>query len=239
MCKLLVKTSGLSEGEAREIILKLKKYLEQVPDPKGYVVFSGRKGNFRALVTKNRQGVFKLSSNDAHTLERLLSGKGFPVSEKPVVWIDDAGGGCPIGGVLIGVFEEKTGRFLFREIPVKFFQGKNMREKAFLREIADAAAGLLEELGVSPNSARIQVCSGHLNTLAKERLRELGFEVDMSCPIGDPLQSLIENAHLAYLKEKFGFHAPPNADYRKLNLAAGSWLRQKKERRALAKDTSY
>lgn len=234
-----MKTSGLSLQEAQEIVSLLKKHLEPVSDKSEWVLFSGRKGNFRAVVTKNKQGVFKASSNDAHTLERLLSGKGFPVSEKPVVWIDDAGGGCPIGGVLIGAFDEASKRFLLKEIPVRFFQGKHMRERAFLSEIAHAAVSLLKELGVSPHTTRVQICSGHLNVQAKNRLRELGFEVDMSCPIEDPLQSLIENAHLSYLREKFSFHAPKNADYRKLNLAAGSWLRQRRERRAFAKDTTY
>ena len=51
-----MKLSNLEPLEAHEIIMKLKRYLEEVPPSSEWVVYSGKKGNFRAGVYKNQKG---------------------------------------------------------------------------------------------------------------------------------------------------------------------------------------
>lgn len=229
------KITPLSKEEAERLIERIKPFLETVDDKNLCILYHGKKGNFRLQVYINESGRCRLVANDKHTLDKILEGKGFLKSNKSIVWIDDAGCGCPLGGVLMGVYDEETKTFAWGEVEPKYFQGTMNEKKAYLERVADIVEYLLMQLGITEEKHRIQICSGHVNTEAKNRLRKKGFEVDMECKIKDPLQTLLENQHSKYLYENYGFETE-SYDYRDINLAARKLLRKKKELRKHAKE---
>ena len=226
---ILIKLSGLSLKEANEIIDKLVPQLEEVVEDNEWLLYHGKSGNFNVFIYKNKSGKCKVVHNDEHTLKELLQGKGLLKSKKPVVWIDDAGWGCPLGGVIMGAFDEKSKRFVWGEVDVSYFQGEVKKKRRYLEKVKDVAEALLISLGVERRSHRIQICSGHVNEEAKNGLREIGFEVHMDLKVEDPLQTLLEEKFSEYLEEKYGFNPPKNGDYRDLNLAARRFLRRMKD----------
>lgn len=155
-------------------------------------------------VYRDKQSRCSVVSNDDATLSRILDEGEIELPEGlSVVWVDDAGVGCPIGGILVGAFDEKTGRFVFGDVPVEYFQGGEYEQRGYLLKAAEVSAGLLEKLSVNESEYAVKVCIGFVNSKTREVLAEKGFLVQ-AAKIVDPLQSLLEAEHRKYL-EGLGF----------------------------------
>jgi hypothetical protein len=76
-----------------------------------------------------------------------------------MVKIDDAGWGCLVGGVFIGIYREETGEYACKEIPVDVFQDGNFISKGYYKAACDLTPKLLDAINVSPDEP-IMVCTG-------------------------------------------------------------------------------
>ncbi|MFQ5974733.1 MAG: hypothetical protein ACE5J5_00250 [Candidatus Hydrothermarchaeales archaeon] len=152
---------------------------------------------FNVKIYKNKEGKLTLVTNDEETLQRLLRNERPKKKERTIV-IDDSGVGFPLGGALVGVYDTKTGKILSDEVGVEFFQGEKFEKKLYCAEYAKKAVGLVQRLGADPKDTKIVICTGYINTKAKELLRKKGFQVEVG-EIGEPLQSELEKLHADYI----------------------------------------
>jgi len=65
--------------------------------------------------------------------------------------IDDAGWGCLVGGVLLGIYSKETGEYAYREIPINIFHHGNFTAKAYLKIAYQLTPDLLDALKVPPD----------------------------------------------------------------------------------------
>lgn len=183
--------------------------LPPLVDRSQYVVISVRGDGVRApasfniKVYKSKKG-YRLASNDEYTLKRLLSGKVRKNEFNRIIDIDDSGWGFPLLGVLVGMYDSETRTFKYGEIDVSFFQGEKYSNKEYLEEYARKGVALVEGYKVDKECTLIRICTGYVNTRLKDRLRELGYEVDVA-EIQEPLQSALEKRHMEYVKEKISY----------------------------------
>ncbi len=116
-----------------------------------------------------------------------------------MVKIDDAGWGCLVGGVLLGIYREETGEFDYREIPVEVFQGRSFA----CRQYCDAAYRLTSELLRSINVTHeepIMVCTGEVLAGVRRYLSDHGYNW-LRGKITGGLQERIERTLQEKLKE--------------------------------------
>jgi hypothetical protein len=119
------------------------------------------------------------------------------VALKPgLAQIDDSGIGSPVGGAAIGVFDANTGVFRYKLVGVEYFQDGYKNE--YQDRVAQIVNELFSEMGISGDTYRVEICSGHIFDKTRPWLDKAGYEWK-SVKIIDPLQSLIENAFSDYL----------------------------------------
>jgi hypothetical protein len=220
----------------------LREFLEEVNVPDPWIYFKGRgrsplSPKFNVTIYRNNKGRFKIVSTDDHTLSRILNGQGLASSREERVDVDDAGVGCPVGGVLIGAYHHGSKKFLCQEIKVEFFQSPFFEEKRYLEEACKITMDLLTQLECDPSRTMVYICSGQIHSKSKELLRQKGFEV-LVTEIKQPLQDLLEGSLKEYLKKKFGFEGfydPKKDDPREGFNNATKWLREDPRRMRYAK----
>ncbi|MBN2001101.1 hypothetical protein JW935_26385 [candidate division KSB1 bacterium] len=113
--------------------------------------------------------------------------------------IDDAGWGFPLCGVMVGVSDEKIVKT--ETVPIEYFKkgGKHrFTLKKYLAKYADLAVNLIDEFQATPESHRIEICSGYINQPLREKLRRLGFDVRV-VEIKGLLQERLENFYKKYV----------------------------------------
>jgi hypothetical protein len=188
-----IKALGLPERKENSAycILHVHGDNKRAPQTFNVKVYTGKKG-------------LKLVTNDYHTLMSLLDRKENKKHYDRIIYIDDSGFGMPIGGTLVGLYDSKTKKTYTAEIDVKFYQSPLFEEKRYLDEAADVALHLLDALAPDKTQTLIKICTGFVNLKIKERLRGLGFDVEVA-EIGEPLQSELERQHKHYIQEKFGY----------------------------------
>jgi len=113
------------------------------------------------------------------------------------IQIDDAGWGCPVGGVAIGVYRVETQEFAHQVLPVTLFQPPAFQRRDYLAAAADATRALLAELQ-APDDEPAEVCSGYVLGGVREWLAESGRPWETAKVTG-PLQVLVEAAFLQHL----------------------------------------
>lgn len=118
-------------------------------------------------------------------------------SDKEPIYIDDAGWGFPLLGVMVGVNRGK--RVMTRMVDVQHFQPPNMERKTYLAAFAKEGVALLRELGATPEKHRIEICTGYVNGALRETLREQGWEVKVAAIEGLLQDKLEEEFALAAL----------------------------------------
>lgn len=160
---------------------------------------------FNAKVYSGKKGM-KLVTNDYETLMDLINNKQKNGSYSRIISIDDSGWGFPLNGVLVGAYDTLANSFKFKEIDVKFFQGREFNEKSYLFEYAKKGIEIINEFNPDKNTTLIKICTGYINIELKRELRKIGFNVEVA-KIGEPLQSELERKHKEYIKEKFGYDA--------------------------------
>ena len=107
------------------------------------------------------------------------------------IQIDDAGWGCLLGGVIIGVYREETQRFVYGEVPVRFFQPPLFGQKAYLDKATEVVSGLLVDQMVVQPGEPVQICSGYVFTNVYRWLAEAGLSWS-KVKVEGPLQVLVE-----------------------------------------------
>jgi hypothetical protein len=124
-----------------------------------------------------------------------------PDTNKKLIQIDDAGIGFPLGGIMIGIFD---GRRIWTDIiSVQLFQGTAYETKRYRLEYTKKGIHLINKLKIKPETHRIEICSGWINVLLKERLRSFGFDVRIT-DITGPLQDDLEGLYKRYIAQETG-----------------------------------
>jgi hypothetical protein len=118
-------------------------------------------------------------------------------SDKPMlVQIDDSGIGSPVGGAAIGALDTGTGMFKYKLVEVGYFQDGFKNE--YQDKVVQIVKELFDEMGISKDVYRVEICSGHIFDHVRPWMDEQGYEWK-SVKILDPLQTAIENAFSDYL----------------------------------------
>ncbi|RPI00331.1 MAG: hypothetical protein EHM72_09555 [Calditrichaeota bacterium] len=118
--------------------------------------------------------------------------------------IDDAGWGFPLCGVMVGVSDEE--KVLTDVVPIEYFQregDKQFAGKKYLKKYAELAINLMIKFDATPNTHRVEICSGYVNQPLREKLRNLGYDVRV-VEIKGLLQAELENIFKKYIFETVG-----------------------------------
>ena len=113
--------------------------------------------------------------------------------------IDDAGVGFPLCGVMIGVTNGE--RIWTDTVDVAFFQSPKFEKKLYVNEFAKKGLHLLSK--TSPETHRIEICSGFINTGLRDALRAKGYSVHIT-EIKGLLQDNLERLFKKYVKKETG-----------------------------------
>jgi hypothetical protein len=143
---------------------------------------------------------------DAQVLRRLVEEDyaSFVPPDLKVLRIDDAGWGFPLCGVMVGVSDEKEVRTAV--VPVEYFRHGTQNHfgtKRYLKKYSDLAVQLLEEFRASPETHRIEICTGYVNQPLREQLRGRGYDVRVT-EIKGLLQVELEERYREYVIEEVG-----------------------------------
>ncbi len=198
-----------SEGITQDYLEKLRTLDLPMREPKSSMILHMYGDGIRASSKFNFQvysgkGGLKLVTNDKHTLDRLLRGEIPDTKGKRIISIDDSGWGCPVGGVLCGLYDEETGRFTLREVEVEYFQEQRFHTKEYLDRFKVRALEMVDKVRPSPSETAIRICTGYVNTRAKDALREQQFHLVEVDEIGEPLQSWLEEKNTEYVNKLLG-----------------------------------
>lgn len=163
-------------------------------------------GNDKEVSSKWNIIIYKTGSLvcvDHHTLTNLLNNTmKSPDLSKSLIQIDDSGWGFPIGGVMVGCYI--TGKdfkpyYDSRIVNVSFFQGQMFENKYYLSKYTDEGLNLLDNAGTKPETHRVEICTGYINSELKEELRTRGYSVEVK-EIKGELQNLLEDDFKSYIK---------------------------------------
>ena len=121
-----------------------------------------------------------------------------------VLKIDDAGWGFPLCGVMVGVSDENQVKTA--TVPIEYFRNdshKHFGTKLYLKKYADLAIELLQKFNATPNTHRIEICTGYANQPLREILRKLNFDVRV-VEIKGLLQDKLETIFKEYVCQTVG-----------------------------------
>jgi len=125
------------------------------------------------------------------------------------IFIDDAGTGDILWGIVIGAHREETDTFLYDLIPVSLFRDGNFQEKGYLKEAAAIAIRLVERLNPAPEE-KIRVCQGDVMNVTAEALKEVyGEERIERVRVEGRAQELMEQAYTNELRN-LGYEPLPD-----------------------------
>lgn len=91
-----------------------------------------------------------------------------------MIKIDDAGWGCLVGGVILGIYREEAKQYGYKEIPVEVFQGDRFKRKEYIDYAYKLTPELLEELDADKKEP-IVVCTGEVLTGVRNYLSRNGY----------------------------------------------------------------
>lgn len=154
-----------------------------------------RKAKGHSLVCVDKQVLSSLLDEDYGS---------FIPPDLQVLRIDDAGWGFPLCGVMVGVSDELSIQTAI--VPVEYFRDdteNHFYTKRYLRKYADLAIQLIGQFGGSPNTHRIEICTGYVNQPLREELRKQGYDVRV-VEIKGMLQGKLEACYKAYVFEEVG-----------------------------------
>lgn len=155
--------------------------------------------NFRVSIYQGRKG-YSVVSTCKHELQELISGRNpWNKKAKRIVQIDDAGFGCIIAGVMIGLYDRHNGKIYSEIIPPEIFRKD---QQIYLRAVTQACFNLLERIRIKQESTIIEMCTSYVFTDAREKLREVGWDV-RSAQITGYFQDRLEAEYKKYLKKEF------------------------------------
>jgi len=154
--------------------------------------YNAKKGG-HSVVCVDRLVLRQLVADDFATLEPPAL---------PLLRIDDAGWGFPLCGVMVGVSDEREVRTAV--VPIEYFRadGPNAyATKRYLQAYAERAIEVVRGFGATPETHRIEICTGYVNQPLREALRRLGFDVRV-VEIRGLLQDVLEERFRTYVREE-------------------------------------
>lgn len=142
-------------------------------------------------------------TNDEHLLNSLVTGAfKTPDSRLKVLQVDDSGWGFPLCGIMVGVSDGLD--MMTAIVDVRWFKKGVFEKKLYLQEYSRLALEILEEhYMASPLTHRIEICTGYVNSVLKDDLRRLGFDVRVANITG-MLQKKLEGAFKDYVHVALG-----------------------------------
>lgn len=164
------------------------------------------KWNVKIYTYNSRKGGHSIVCVDQLVLNQLIEANYafFIPPALPVLRIDDAGWGFPLGGVMVGITDEQQVETAI--VPVEYFRKdtrNRFQTKAYLIKYTDLAIELLKGFNASPATHRIEICSGHVNQPLREKLRKFGYDVRV-VEIKGLLQAELENIFKKYIHKVIG-----------------------------------
>ncbi len=164
------------------------------------------KWNVKIYDYNTKKGGHSIVCVDLLVLHRLIEGDfaSFIPPDLPVLRIDDAGWGFPLGGIMVGVSDEQVVKTAI--VPVEYFRKDTQNHfmtKRYLKKYSDLAIDLLKEFEATPSTHRIEICSGYVNQPLREKLRIFGYDVRV-VEIKGMLQEELENIFKKYVAEIIG-----------------------------------
>jgi hypothetical protein len=155
--------------------------------------------NLRVSIYQGRKG-YSVVSTCEHELQELTSGKNpWNKGAKRIIQIDDAGFGCMVGGVMIGLYDPQNCKIFTDIIRPEIFKKD---KQAYLRAVTQACLNLLQRTGIEKDGTIIEMCTISLFTDAREKLRKAGWDV-RSAQIRGYFQNKLEAEFKKYLKKEF------------------------------------
>lgn len=152
-----------------------------------------RKGH--SIVCVDMLVLKKLIAEDYHS---------FIPPDKYLLRIDDAGWGFPLCGVMVGVSDEV--KVVTATVPVEYFRDDSKYpfcKKFYLKKYSELGIQLLQQFHASPDTHRIEICTGYLNQPLREDLRNIGYDVRV-VEIKGLLQDELEKLFKAYVFNTIG-----------------------------------
>lgn len=143
---------------------------------------------------------------DMLVLKRLIDEDyaSFIPPDRKVLRIDDAGWGFPLCGVMVGVSNEV--KVLTATVPVEYFRDDTKNRfstKRYLKKYSELGIQLLCQFGASPDTHRIEICTGYINQPLREDLRKIGYDVRV-VEIKGLLQRELEKLYKIYVFKTIG-----------------------------------
>lgn len=192
-----------------------KGFVAEKPESNPYLLaaYSGVEGkgipskwNVKIYAYNRKRKGHSLVCVDMFILRLLVDGDydSFTPPDLPVLRIDDAGWGFPLGGVMVGVSDGKDVKTAI--VPVEFFRNdveNNFRTKRYLSKYMNSALELLSSYRASPDTHRIEICTGYLNQPLREELRNLGYDARVE-EIRGLLQDRLEDLYRDYIIDEVG-----------------------------------
>lgn len=181
-----------------------KGYLEKKTENNSHLLASYNGVEKKGITPKWNVKIYKynpkreghsLNSVDQFVLKKLIEQDydSFIPPNLPVLRIDDAGWGFPLCGIMVGISNEQEVKSAI--VPIEYFRKDtkhHFNTKKYLVKYADLAIELLDQFKATPETHRIEICTGHVNHSLRDRLREKGYDVRV-VEIKGMLQEKLEN----------------------------------------------
>lgn len=164
------------------------------------------KWNVKIYQYNAKKGGHSVVCVDRDVLQRIVDGDwaAFVPPSLPVLRVDDAGWGFPLCGVMVGVSDEREVRVA--TVPIEYFrrEGPNAyHTKRYLAAYTERATEVIRGFGATPETHRIEICTGFVNQPLRDALRGLGFDVRV-VEITGLLQDELEQRFRAHVREVLG-----------------------------------
>jgi hypothetical protein len=115
------------------------------------------------------------------------------------IFIDDAGWGDLILGVVIGALKIPNHKYMVRKIPVSYFQSPKFENKEYLDYSIKIAKEIIEVMQPDQETC-FNVCSGYVLSSIREFLKKRGFVVK-KVEITGELQEKVERSYKRWCRE--------------------------------------
>lgn len=126
-----------------------------------------------------------------------------PDKSLKILEVDDAGGGFPLAGVMVGVSDGT--KIETDTVDVSYFQDPLYDRRIYLAQYADKGLRIIEGgFRATPATHRINICTGYINNRLKMLLREKGYDVRV-VEIKGMLQDQLEGLFRLYVRDTVGY----------------------------------
>jgi hypothetical protein len=142
-------------------------------------------------------------TTDETTLKMLSDGSySLPDRRLKVLQVDDSGWGFPLCGVMVGVSDGSE--IMTAVVDVRWFKKGVFESKDYLKEYSRLARDILHDhFCARPDTHRVEICTGFVNSALRDDLRSLKFDVRVA-EIKGFLQDRLEASFKEYVHLALG-----------------------------------